>query len=281
MFATHTLNRPLRSLGAAIAVLQLAGVGAVAAGQVDPVTDPPVVEAEAGATAVPAAGAPPEARVAASSAELVTQAAVPPPPSTSTTTAAPSTTVLSAGTATPPPAPVPPTPPPAPAPAPRPAAAPAPAPPAPASRPAEAPRQDPAARVQATYDAAVPAAWRGAIQVRFEIIEGNTSWASPNGVIQVARAHANGSDRLLRGLLAHEFGHLVAFRYGSYEYNGAAPEGWPAYSSRPEEAWADCVSRAFTGIDDPSHDLPSCGGESLSWTSRWLGAGPGAHERTG
>jgi hypothetical protein len=134
--------------------------------------------------------------------------------------------------------------------------------------------------VRATFEAAVPTAWRQAVAVRFEIIEGNMSWASPDGLIQVARQHAEGSDRLLRSLLAHEFGHLIAFGYGSQAFNGAAPEGWPPYSSRPEEAWADCVARAFTGIDEPSHGLPSCQGSSLSWGSSWLAEGPGAHPRT-
>ena len=41
---------------------------------------------------------------------------------------------------------------------------------------------------------------------------------------------------------------LIAFKYGSQAFNGAAPEGWPAYSARPEEAWADCFAQATTGI---------------------------------
>ena len=135
--------------------------------------------------------------------------------------------------------------------------------------------------MQAAYESSVPAAWRSAIAVRFELIEGNTSWASHDGTIQIGTTHANGSEALLRATVAHEFGHLIAFRYGSQAFNGAAPEGWPAYSNRPEEAWADCVSRAFTGVNDPSHGLPACGGDSLSWTAGWVGAGPGAHPRTG
>ena len=134
--------------------------------------------------------------------------------------------------------------------------------------------------MQAAYESSVPGAWRGAIPVRFRIIDGNTSWAWPDGLIEIGSAHANGSESLLRATIAHEFGHLMAFRYGSQAYNGAAPEGWPAYSNRPEEAWADCVSRALTGIDDPSYRLPSCTGTSLSFTSNWTGAGPAAHPRT-
>ena len=36
--------------------------------------------------------------------------------------------------------------------------------------------------------------------------------------------------------IAHEFGHLIAYRYGSQAFNGAAPAGWPAYSGQPAEA---------------------------------------------
>ena len=64
-------------------------------------------------------------------------------------------------------------------------------------------------------------------------------------------------------MLAHEFGHLIAFRYGSQAYVGAPPEGWPAPTHRPEEAWADCVQRAFTGRASASHDLATCDGERL------------------
>lgn len=61
---------------------------------------------------------------------------------------------------------------------------------------------------------------------------------------------------------------------GSQAFNGAAPEGWPAYSNRPEEGWADCVSRAFTGIVAPSHGLPDCSGGSLDWAATWLSRAP-------
>ena len=116
--------------------------------------------------------------------------------------------------------------------------------------------------------------WRDAIAVKLEVISGNVSWADPAGRILVSEAHANGPQARLTVLLAHEFGHLIAFRYGSREYNGAAPEGWPPYSDRPEEAWADCVATAFTGISAPHHGLPPCSGESLSWTQAWLAEGP-------
>lgn len=160
--------------------------------------------------------------------------------------------------------------------APPPAAPPAPAPPPPPPAPPVSQDQ----RVQEAFDASVPAAWRGAIPVQLQIIDGRTSWADPNGTIMVSAAHVDGSDAVLRATLAHEFGHLIAFRYGSQAYNGAAPEGWPAYSDQPQEAWADCVSQAFTGIVDPSHGLPACGGSSLSWTSQWVSQDPAGLART-
>lgn len=188
---------------------------------------------------------------------------------------APPTTVAPPTTSAPTTAPAPPPPPPPPPPAPEPL--PAPAPPA----PAPAPVLSPAERVQAAFESSVPAAWRAAVPVRLVLIGGSTSWADHNGDIRVGSAHYNGSDAKLRAVLAHEFGHLIAFRYGSQAFNGAAPSGWPSYGSIPAEAWADCVSQAFTGVLDPSHGLPACSGSSLSWTVGWLAAGPSAYATTG
>ncbi len=253
----HTTRR-IRLLGAAIFVLQLGAAAAIA--------DPHLgsgTSAGAPTAAVPAPGAH-DIESAAAALPVIA-----PEPAAPTTVPAP------------PPAPTP-------APAPRPAPVAAPAPPAPTPAPAPAPAPappappaDPMERVQAAYLSSVPAGWRDAIAVRFEVIEGNTSWAAHDGTIQIGTTHANGSESVLRATVAHEFGHLIAFRFGSQAFNGAAPEGWPAYSDRPEEAWADCVSRAFSGVNDPSHGLPSCEGSSLSWTADWVGAGPAAHPRTG
>jgi hypothetical protein len=252
MARNERIARPLRLLALVILVLQLGAAAAIADGRG---SDAPSSGDRITAQAIEATPAQPVA---------VPETTVPP-----TTAPAPTTTA-------PPP---PPKPAPAPTPTPR-VAAPAP-PPAPKAPPAPARPADPAARVQAAYEASVPAAWRDAVPVRFQLIDGNTSWAAHDGTIQIGSTHYNGSDNLLRATIAHEFGHLIAFRYGSQAFNGAAPEGWPAYGSRPEEAWADCVSRAFTGVNDPSHGLPPCAGSSLSWTADWVAPGPGAHPRTG
>lgn len=127
----------------------------------------------------------------------------------------------------------------------------------------------------------MPVAWRSAIAVRLQVIGGSTSWAAHDGTISIGERIVTGSEALLRTTIAHELGHLIAFRYGSQAYNGAAPTGWPSYSEAPEEAWADCVSRAFTGVDDASHGLPSCRDRSLSWSADWLAQGPAAHPQTG
>lgn len=247
MFRTDRPSRSLTALALCTGLLQLAGLGAAAAHRADGLPAAPEI---AGPTAAPVDDLP----STAAAAEAVTVAAPP------DTTPAPA-------------APAPPPPPPAPAPVSPPAPAPAPPPP-------PAPARTPEQRVQAAYEASVPAAWRNAIPVQLEIIEGRTSWADPSGTIMVSRAHVEGSEAALRATLAHELGHLIAFRYGSQAYNGAAPEGWPAYSDQPEEAWADCVSQAFTGVIDPSHGLPACSGASLSWTSDWVGQDPAGRTRT-
>ena len=112
------------------------------------------------------------------------------------------------------------------------------------------------------------------------VIPGSTSRGWDDNRIEIASSHFAMSDPLLRNVIAHEFGHLIAFKFGSQSVFGAAPVGFPAYSSRPEEAWADCVGRALTGVDDASHGLPSCVGVALSWTQAWLALGPAAHELT-
>lgn len=185
----------------------------------------------------------------------------------SPTTTAPPTTVAPTTTTAPPPPPPPPPP----------APLPAPAPPA----PAPAPVPSPAERVRAAFESSVPAVWRAAIPVRLVLIDGSTSWADHNGDIRIGSTHYNATEGKLRAVLAHEFGHLIAFRYGSQAFNGAGPSGWPSYGSIPAEAWADCVSQAFTGVLDPSHGLSACSGSSLSWTVGWLAAGPAAYATTG
>src|SRR3546814_17246735 len=73
-----------------------------------------------------------------------------------------------------------------------------------------------------------------------------SDWSSDVCSSDLSQGHINAGPAIVRAVLAHEFGHLIAFRYGSQAFTGAAPQAWPSYSSRPEEAWADCVATANT-----------------------------------
>ena len=109
------------------------------------------------------------------------------------------------------------------------------------------------------------------------IIEGPTSLSWTDGRLEVGTVHATGDWARLGAVMGHEFGHHVAFRYGTQAELGAAPEGWPPSGEMPVETWADCVSGSFTGyglnvpvrrvVADLDHD--------------WLAPGPAAHPRTG
>ena len=189
-------------------------------------------------------------------------------------------------TATTAPAPIAPTPPPAPT-VPTeptevlvaalvPVPAPAPPLPVPAPAPAIAPPLPPAsvdlqARIEQAFVEAVPQSWRDGLPTTLRVIPGSTSYATGPGLIEVGDGPASGSWSHLLSVVAHEFGHLIAFHYGTGEVVGAPPAGWPgAGHPAPAEAWADCVAEAFTGIVDPSYDLPPCAPEALDWTTRWL-----------
>ena len=131
-------------------------------------------------------------------------------------------------------------------------------------------------RVLAAYVAAIPAVWREAIPARVEVVPGSTSLAWPHGLIEISHHHARLRDPMLRNVIGHEFGHLIAFRFGSQRFHGAAPEGWPGGGPHPAEAWADCVAQVFSGVTNPSYRLPACRGEPLAWAEGWLAGGPWA-----
>lgn len=189
-----------------------------------------------------------------------------PPPETSTIPPAPSTAPSTAPapvvTA---PAPVPTTPP----------------PPPPTTVPGPPPTTEPPGetlqeRVERAYRAGVPAMWRDTIAVQLSVIEGRTSWAEGGGKIMIARSHAEGAFDHLADVVAHEFGHQVAFEFGTKAYPGAAPAGWPEPAENPAEAWADCVQQVFTGRTSPSHGLAPCRGEQFGWAADWLSSVPEA-----
>lgn len=166
------------------------------------------------------------------------------------------------------------------APASAPSAPPAPPPPA-SAPPAAAPVTDPVGRAVAALAAGVPAAWRSVLPATVVLSADGVTASRPDNRIRVAPAHALGDWNRLVAIMAHEFGHLVAFHYGTHATLGAAPAGWPSSGAVPVEHWADCVSRALTAFPLASHGQAACAGEPLQWTAAWLAAGPNAHPRTG
>jgi hypothetical protein len=80
--------------------------------------------------------------------------------------------------------------------------------------------------------------------------------------------------------MAHEFGHHIAFYYGSQVVYGAAPTGFPQ-GVTSVETWADCVATALTGVDKQGTNVKKhCSASGLRWTKAWLKKGPAAHPRT-
>lgn len=183
----------------------------------------------------------------------------PPPVTTSTAPPATAPTTTAPPAAPPPPAPQPPG----------------------ATGPGDPGPGDPAARTRAALAAGVPRQWRDAVPLQVGIISGATSLSYADGRLQMGSAHVAGPWDRLVAIVAHEFGHHIAFRYGTQSTLGAAPTGWPTSGNPPVERWADCVSRSFTGYPLGSHGMSACEDPSLGWTRDFVGAGPSAHPRTG
>ena len=139
---------------------------------------------------------------------------------------------------------------------------------------------DPIARAQAAITAGVPQAWRDAVPVTFSQIGGSSSLSSKDGRIQMGSSHLAGDWKRLIAIATHEFGHHIAFRYGTQSQLGAPPEGWPTSGAIPVEHWADCVSRSFTAYPLASHHQGTCVDPELGWTALFLDAGPDAHPKT-
>ena len=136
-------------------------------------------------------------------------------------------------------------------------------------------------RASAALNQGVSGAWRGAVPVKVSVISGSSSWSYTDGRLEVGSAHASGDWSRLEAIMAHEFGHHVAFGYGTQAELGAAPAGWPKSGNPAVERWADCVSQSFTGYLLGSHGQTPCEGASQSWATDWLVTGPNAHPRTG
>jgi hypothetical protein len=130
------------------------------------------------------------------------------------------------------------------------------------------PALDPLDRVLAAYHDTIPDKWKAEVPVHYEVRPGSTSLSFPDGLEAISSFHATGPLARLEFVVAHEFGHEIAFKFGSGAYNGAAPTGWPGPDD--PEAWADCVGVAFTGRPSPiaSHQCPDSA--SLAFTVEWL-----------
>lgn len=119
----------------------------------------------------------------------------------------------------------------------------------------------------------VPANWLAKVPVHIQVIAGTTSWSSWGGLIEIDEWHLfKATTAHAENTLAHEWGHQVAWRYGTDVYNGAPPAGFPSSGA---EQWADCVAEALTGTSHPSSGLGRCPSDALSFTSAFLAAGPG------
>jgi hypothetical protein len=137
-------------------------------------------------------------------------------------------------------------------------------------------------RANSALKSAVPAAWRNAIPDAraTRLVPGKSSTSAYRSGIQVGRFHAAQPKRLLRHTMAHEFGHHIAFYYGSQKVYGAAPKGFPQ-GVTSIETWADCVAVAFSGVKKNGTNVRKhCSKAGLRWTKAWLKKGPAAHPRT-
>jgi hypothetical protein len=138
------------------------------------------------------------------------------------------------------------------------------------------------ARAVAALAVSVSRAWGAAVSVKITVIDGNTSWSSSGGVIRFGRGQLVGSWDHARFIATHEWGHQVAFLYGSQADFGAPPDGFPYHGRHPEEVWADCVARTLTGLSWPTdRTYPRCDADLAGWAGSWLAPGPGARTRTG
>ena len=137
-------------------------------------------------------------------------------------------------------------------------------------------------RANSALQSVVPRAWLNAIPSAraTRLISGKSSTSAYRQGIWVSRFHAAKSMPLLRNTMAHEFGHHIAFFYGSQVIYGAAPRGFPQ-GVTSVETWADCVAAAFSGLDKHGTNVRKhCSKKGLRWTKAWLKKGPAAHPRT-
>jgi hypothetical protein len=121
----------------------------------------------------------------------------------------------------------------------------------------------------------VPANWAGVVPAELSVIDGSTSLAvEAPAEIRIGRNHFVSFDKL-RFVLAHEWAHHVAFRFGDAAAGfGYGPVGFDAAGEHPAEKWANCVAEALTGSFVGTHGLSRCTPGQLAFVSDFLDAGP-------
>lgn len=132
---------------------------------------------------------------------------------------------------------------------------------------------DPRARALAAYETAVPEAWRTAAPINLQLRGGSTSLSYQSGTVAVGTRQMNTWRHALY-VLAHEWGHQAAFQFGTGNYLGAPPIGFPgrAILLRAEQ-FAECVAQSLVGYRWPN-PYPRCSDAALAWTVNWLSNGP-------
>ena len=122
----------------------------------------------------------------------------------------------------------------------------------------------------------VPSGWFDSADLQWELLGGSSSMATNNPpTIGVGSLHFENPAKL-RFILAHEWGHHVAFFYGDPDLSpGHPPIGFDAGGNDPIEMWAGCVAEVL--VPDywiSTHGLPQCPSSAKSFTAEFLAAGP-------
>lgn len=137
------------------------------------------------------------------------------------------------------------------------------------------PPVDLVAKARGILAAEVPSDWLAALPVDITLIPGRTNYAL-RGQLQLATRSLRGRNAVF--LTVHEWGHEVAYQYGTQAFSGAPPTGFPYAGPHPEEVFADCVANALTGATLATGGaFPFCSPDQSAWAGGWLATGPASH----